>query len=688
MSRPRVYLCEGENANWAIDEDRRVTALALEGVVELVARPQDAAFIHACWWEPMARLSEEAIRGKHVLCHMADDPRRVVTHPAFSSAARRVHTWIAQSAGAASRLVSIGGGVGHVPYAIDAHAWCDASLSASEAVHHATRAIAELRARSQGAYVIANFNRDTEGAALARGELRIRDFKRPDVFVEILAELAARGVPVVALLAGPRRHWVRKALGDRGVPMVFAGAISDADDFPANILPPGDVAALYRLADLALTTSHTEGGPRGVLEAAAVGCPQLSTPVGLAPDVLPPGALFTDALDAVDKIVADVRAGSLKRLAVPARALVLAEHSIEANRERWREVYGRLSANESRRSAGTGTPPVPTSTPSAPRPAPARRPRKLVCFWNEFTPPPWGGGNQFMTALMNEAKRQGYEAIANGDGADPREIAGHVINSVQFDIEKFRRLVEPGSSRVVHRIDGPIHWYRVTPESYGLDQQCFDLNATYASATVIQSWFTWSALRASAFRPVRPVLIHNAVDPGVFHARGRELAPRVSGRPLRLIASSWSDNPNKGAAVYEWLDRHLDPARVEFTFVGRIRVPLPRTRVVPAQPSEPLAELLRQHDVYITASRNDPCSNALIEAMACGLPALYYEDGGHPELTAFGGLPFRTPEQIPALLDRVGDNLGFYRNLIRVESMADICRRYMELIFSDAPYRS
>ena len=38
--------------------------------------------------------------------------------------------------------------------------------------------------------------------------------------------------------------------------------------------------------------------------------------------------------------------------------------------------------------------------------------------------------------------------------------------------------------------------------------------------------------------------------------------------------------------------------------------------------------------------RDDPCSNALLEALACGLPAAYRDSGGHPELVGEGGLPF------------------------------------------------
>ena len=62
-----------------------------------------------------------------------------------------------------------------------------------------------------------------------------------------------------------------------------------------------------------------------------------------------------------------------------------------------------------------------------------------------------------------------------------------------------------------------------------------------------------------------------------------------------------------------------------------------RIRVVPPLPSEQLADLLRSHDVYLAASRDDPCSNALLEGLACGLPAAFLRSGGHPELVGEAG---------------------------------------------------
>jgi glycosyltransferase involved in cell wall biosynthesis len=286
-----------------------------------------------------------------------------------------------------------------------------------------------------------------------------------------------------------------------------------------------------------------------------------------------------------------------------------------------------------------------------------------------------------MMALKDEAARQGVEVAINGEG---RPADGHILNSVQFDVERFRQMVEPGSVRVVHRIDGPISVLRGTPESMEQDRLCFDLNRTYGTATVIQSWHTMRAIHELGFEPVRPVLFLNACDGRVFGPG----AARPAGQRLRVIATAWSPSPGKGAAIYEWMDRNLDPARYEFTFVGNCPVKLRHARMVEPLPSDGLAALLREHDVYITASRNDPCSNALIEALSCGVPALYYDSGGHPELTQFGGLPFQRPTEIPGLLDRLARWRDVYRNLIRVESMQDVCRRYLALLLDDAPYKA
>ncbi len=659
MTPRSFYLCDGDGAGWAVDEDRRLTLQALEAIAPRVDHPREAAVIHACWWRPLAEIPLSEIDGKPVVCHMTGDPARCMGEPEFLSAFNRVTMWIAQSRSALERLRTIQAPVAYAPYAVDSALFSspgqDSPLTAS------TR-----RRIPAGSYVIANFHRDTQGFSGTPKEYQPKLVKGPDVFVTILAELRRLGEPVVALLAGPRRHWVRSQLNAKNIPSVFVGEETPRDDYPRNILDSGQIAQLYGLADLCLITSRSEGGPRAVLESAAAGIATLSTPVGHAPDILCNECLFGDAAEAVEKIREDIRHRSLRRYAPAHRAIVAARHSVESVREHLTQVYRSLPASVSR--SRVRVPARPTSTP-------------VVSFWNKFTPPPWGGGNQFMMALMAQAQRRGITCTQNGEG--PRANA-HIVNSIQFDIDKFESMVEPGSCRVLHRIDGPISLIRGTPESLDSDRRCFDFNSRFATATIIQSWHTMHALAQLGLRPTRPALIINACDPAMFH---RAETPRVPGERLRIVATSWSPNPGKGAAVYQWLDENLDPNRYEFTFVGNCPTTLKHTRIIAPLPSAALAEELRRHDVYLTASRNDPCSNALIEALSCGLPALYLNSGGHPELVSFGGLPFSHPHEIPALLERIRSHYPVYSSLAVPESIADVCDRYLAFLLSDGPYR-
>ncbi len=73
----------------------------------------------------------------------------------------------------------------------------------------------------------------------------------------------------------------------------------------------------------------------------------------------------------------------------------------------------------------------------------------------------------------------------------------------------------------------------------------------------------------------------------------------------------------------KWLDNHLDWERFDYTFVGRVKESFDNIKHIRAVPSEELADLLRSHDIYVSVSQHEPCSNALLEALNSGLPALY-----------------------------------------------------------------
>jgi glycosyltransferase involved in cell wall biosynthesis len=116
------------------------------------------------------------------------------------------------------------------------------------------------------------------------------------------------------------------------------------------------------------------------------------------------------------------------------------------------------------------------------------------------------------------------------------------------------------------------------------------------------------------------------------------------------------------------------------TFVGRAPQRFERIRAVGPVGSGEVAELLRGADVYVAASRDDPCSNALLEALACGLPAAFLDSGGHPELVGEAGLPFRSDEELPDVLERLVAELEERRAAISVPAISDVADSYLGVL--------
>ncbi len=129
------------------------------------------------------------------------------------------------------------------------------------------------------------------------------------------------------------------------------------------------------------------------------------------------------------------------------------------------------------------------------------------------------------------------------------------------------------------------------------------------------------------------------------------------------------------------MEDNLDPDRYQHTFIGNSPVEFRKTRTLNAMPSTELADYLRTQDIYVTASLNDPCSNSVIEAMSCGLPVLYLNSGGHPELVRGGGLPFEEPEDIPAALDRMVNEYEAFTEALNPPSISDVWSQYKRVLF-------
>lgn len=315
--KPRVHLAGWQKIAWALDEDLRWARSALEGRVEFCSLARSRIVV-AAWWPALEALGPGALKGKSVICFADNPPAFYLTRPGFARLAGRVNLWIARSSEAAHQFEALGLPVTRAPYCVDPEVFRPLDDRA---------AVRRQLGLAEDAFVIGNFHRDSEGADLSRPKMQ----KGADVLLNIAQTLRDRVPRTVVLLAGPRRHYLLAHLEAAGVPVCFVGEKPGVeDDYSRNILDRPTLNRLYQALDVCVVSSRWEGGPYSVLEAALAGCAVISTPVGMARDVLPSDCLFQTTEEAVALLQKHAATGSLARRD---RATLLERHSLKALRE-------------------------------------------------------------------------------------------------------------------------------------------------------------------------------------------------------------------------------------------------------------------------------------------------------------------------------------------------------------------
>lgn len=225
------------------------------------------------------------------------------------------------------------------------------------------------------------------------------------------------------------------------------------------------------------------------------------------------------------------------------------------------------------------------------------------------------------------------------------------VNSWIVPYERVRRVKEARPAvRVVQRVDGSSMDYGGYRSG---DARQARVNLL-ADVTVFQSAYS----KLSTMKKFHVVaqdgpVIHNPVDAVLFTPDGPRL-DFVDGRPA-VACASWSTNRGKGTRDIDQLAaRHAD---VDFVLCGRFEGLQLRDNLIHLGHASrgDIARALRSCDAFLNLSENDPAPNVVIEALASGLPVLYRDSGGVPELVGDCGLPvtlgnFR--EQLDLLLAR------------------------------------
>ena len=434
----KVYLCGSEVNGWALDADlatTRQSLLHLPELVELVPL-QDADVVYSVWEYPVLQMQSRQLEGKRIVCQICNNFMRIHEDPWMIRSKETVGLWVPMSQECVKVVEALGYDYAFVPYAVDTTVFTP-DLDEKSTILQLRR----YYAIPEAAFVISNFMRDSSAGDL----LLPKQQKGVELLLQIGIELSKKDIPVHFLLAGPRRHWIRRQMNRYAIPFTFIGREKDTDDNDINILTPDVINRLYHISDLHLVTSRWEGGPRAVLESAATKTPILSTPVGIAPDILRPDSLYASIDEGVEKIERHYIKRHLNESLDPQYHLLVSNHTPRANIYRFRTLFEKIEKVSVYKKCSNGKTPQKVHKSLGKKIVGkigafwgAKSEAKPLHFslWHEFHNPPYGGGNQFMIALSDALERNGAKVSMNKLSS---AVDIHICNSAWFDHRLFEK---------------------------------------------------------------------------------------------------------------------------------------------------------------------------------------------------------------------------------------------------------
>jgi glycosyltransferase involved in cell wall biosynthesis len=266
---------------------------------------------------------------------------------------------------------------------------------------------------------------------------------------------------------------------------------------------------------------------------------------------------------------------------------------------------------------------------------------------------PWGGVNSFFRNFASHAESSNeVELKANCSDAELILSSGHyyapgrMLKRFQLlNLSHGRGMRNPrglisrkGSKKIVFRVDGLRRIYAQYPTKA---DDILIGNLSLADSVIFQSRFCKDSFDHLRIKyPTCDDIILNGTNTNIFYPASK--IPDFS-QGLMLISNSWSANLNKGFQV---IASFSELENVTVLHIGRWPEGIPpnKVKLLGIMGENQVAEILRNGHFFLFPSEHDACSNTVVEALASGLPVLYHDSGGTPELCRQGlfGKPIST----------------------------------------------
>ena len=217
------------------------------------------------------------------------------------------------------------------------------------------------------------------------------------------------------------------------------------------------------------------------------------------------------------------------------------------------------------------------------------------------------------------------------------------------DIKNYKRFINP-NVKIIHRINECDE----RKNTKYVNEEILNCNSIANTTVFVSNWL--KKLYENIGLDNNNNVIISGSDKEVFNNYGKKIWNGTSN--IKIVTHHWGTDINKGFEIYKLLDEMIVKGQlnnVEFTYIGN----LPKNfNFKTAQYIEPLqglelAKELKKHDIYLTASKNEPSGNHHIEGAQCGLPLLYINSGGVVEYCDGYGIPFENKNDFPNSLQNL-----------------------------------
>ena len=208
---------------------------------------------------------------------------------------------------------------------------------------------------------------------------------------------------------------------------------------------------------------------------------------------------------------------------------------------------------------------------------------------------PYGGGNQFLAAMVNVLKSRGHDVVFHLINdldvifiMDPRP--GDIGYSIDHVIEYKKHF---SNVKIVHRINECDQRKQTDYMDSLLIKSASHADEVIFISCWLQEYFNKRGLIKDSH------IIYNGCDTSIFTPSVRTLSS-----PPSIVTHHWSDNWLKGFDIYTEIDKYLS-SKTEppftFTYIGRYwngYKPVATNHIAPLHGLD-LALELKKHDIYI-----------------------------------------------------------------------------------------